>query len=208
MLGSQSICTYSLSAIKMQFSQQDSWLTQPNALAKLQKIPPTSLFWLTDLNTQLAGSIFSQYPFPEPNLYETNTLIRKCWHNLFNYFRKKTRNSEISLQLLCSGFTTTCLPGLVTLHLTYSLAFMWTFRLKLKVVNRLTWPFQADPFSSKRILKLPGFHSTHNKQCPPPASSGSLHAVVFMCSWIWTERNSATHHNNYTCIAVKAITNE
>jgi len=26
-------------------------------LAKLQKIPPTSLFWLTDLNTQ--GSIFS-----------------------------------------------------------------------------------------------------------------------------------------------------
>jgi len=32
--------------------------------AKLQKIPPTNLLWLRDLNTQ--GSIFSAHHVPEP----------------------------------------------------------------------------------------------------------------------------------------------
>jgi len=43
-------------------------------LAKLQKIPPTSLFWLTDFNAQ--GSIFSTHHVPETNLSGNNTLCK------------------------------------------------------------------------------------------------------------------------------------
>jgi len=73
---------------------------------------------------------------------------------------------------------------------------MEALKLKLQFVKSLTWPFQADPFPSIRILKLQGCHSTHNMQFPPPASSGSLHVVVFMCAWIRTRRTSTTDHYN------------
>lgn len=63
-------------------------------LAKLQKIPLTSLFWLTDLNTK--GSIFSTHHVPEPNLSGSNTL-RKCWIKLLclSTTSQKTIHSEI-----------------------------------------------------------------------------------------------------------------
>jgi len=116
-------------------------------------------------------------------------LAKTIAHYPFYYFIKN--DSEF----LSSGFTT-CVLDLVTLHLTYSLIFMVALRLKMQFVNSLTCPFQAVPLPSIRILKLQACHSTHNMQYPPPASSGSLHVVVFMCDSIRIRRTSTTHHHN------------
>ena len=86
---------------KCNLANKLSWFKQPNAFAKSQKIPPTCIFWLIDLNTRsvsLKATFSVDIPFLKPYCSLTSMLfVRKCCFNLlcivFSSTLEKTINN-------------------------------------------------------------------------------------------------------------------